>query len=106
MTQAPKLVMNRTTDLYINEGYTNEDEITYTIPAGYRQDSEPLNVSIKNAFGTFTATSTLQGNQLIYKRKLQVIDGTYPKESYQDFVDFYQAVVDADDYDVMLVKSN
>ena len=106
MNRAPKLVMNRTTDLYINEGYTSEDEITYTIPAGYRQYSEPLKVSIKNAFGTFTATSTLHGNQLIYKRKLQVIDGTYPKESYQDFVDFYQAVVDADDYDMTLVKNN
>jgi len=102
---APKMVRNRTTDLYINEGYTDEDEITYTIPAGYRQDTEPLNVNIKNAFGTFTATSTLQGDQLIYKRKLQVIDGTYPKESYQDFVDFYQAVVDADDYDVILAKN-
>ncbi|WP_179413355.1 DUF3857 domain-containing protein [Mucilaginibacter sp. E4BP6] len=106
MNRAPKLVMNRTTDLYINEGYTSEDEITYTIPAGYRQYSEPLTVSIKNAFGTFLATSTLQGNCLIYKRKLQVIDGTYPKESYQDFVDFYQAVVDADDYEMTLVKNN
>jgi len=105
MNRAPKLVMNRTTDLYINEDYTSEDEITYTIPAGYRQDTEPLNVNIKNAFGTFTATSILQGDQLIYKRKLQVIDGTYSKESYQDFVDFYQAVVDADDYDVILAKN-
>jgi len=106
MSRAPKQVMNRTTDLYINEGYTSEDEITYTIPAGYRQGTESLNVNIKNAFGTFTATSILQGDKLIYKRKLQVIDGTYPKESYQDFVDFYQAVVDADDYDVVLVKNN
>lgn len=106
MNRAPKMVMNRTTDLYINEGYTSEDEITYTIPAGYRQDSEPLNVNIKNAFGTFTASGTLKGNQLVYKRKLQIIDGTYSKESYQDFVDFCQAVVDADDYDVLLVKNN
>ena len=102
---APKMVRNRTTDLYINEGYTDEDEISYTIPSGYRQDTEPLNVSIKNTFGSFTATSTIQGDKLIYKRRLQLIDGTYPKEKYQDFVDFYQAVADADEYDVILAKN-
>lgn len=106
MNHAPKIVMNRTTDLYINEGYTSEDQIIFTIPLGYRQDTEPLNVNIKNTFGTFTAISSVQGNQIVYKRRLQIIDGTYPKESYQDFVDFYQAVVDADEYDITLVKKN
>ena len=46
----------------------------------------------------------LKGNQLIYKRKLVVIDGTYASDTYQDFVDFFQDVVDADDYTVSLVK--
>jgi len=104
INKAPKLVMNRTTDVYVNEGYTSEDDITYTIPAGYRLDTEPLNVNVKTIFGTFTATSIMQGDKIIYKRRLQVLDGTYPKSSYQDLVDFYQEVVDADDYDVTLIK--
>jgi hypothetical protein len=103
---APKEVRNRSMDLYINEGYTDEDEVTYTIPAGYHLESDLLNSTAQNKFGSFSATCSITGNQLIYKRRLQVIDGTYPKEIYQDFVDFYQAVVDADEYSVVLIKNN
>jgi hypothetical protein len=47
----------------------------------------------------------LTGNQLVYKRKMQIIGGTYSKDTYQDLVDFYQDVVDADAYTVTLIKN-
>jgi transglutaminase-like putative cysteine protease len=101
----PKQVMNRKTDVYINEGYTDEDEIVYTLPAGYHSDSNNLDVSLKTPFGNFNATSSVKDGKLIYKRKMQIIDGTYPKDTYQDLVDFYRSVVDADEYTVTLVKN-
>jgi len=100
----PPQVRNRLNNVYINRGSTDEDEITYTVPAGYHLEKEPLNVSINKPFGNFTAIMTLSGNQLTYKRKFQLIDGTYSPDTYQDFVDFYQDVVDADNYTVSLVK--
>jgi transglutaminase-like putative cysteine protease len=103
--RAPREVRNRATDIYINEGYTNEDEVVYTLPQGYHLDSAPLDVELDKPFGHFSATMKIEGNQLIYKRRLQVIDGTYPKDTYPDLVDFYQDVVDADAYDVTLVKN-
>ncbi|QJD94821.1 DUF3857 domain-containing protein [Mucilaginibacter robiniae] len=107
VNNVPREVRNRTTNLYINRGYTDVDEITYTIPEGYKLDIEPLNVTLSKPFGRFKATAQLNANhQLIYKRSLQVIDGTYSKESYQDLVSFYQAVSDADHYNVALTKTN
>ena len=97
-------VRNRANPVYINSGYTDEDEITYTLPAGYRSDLNPLNVSVEKPFGTFKATMVLNGDKLIFKRTLQVIDGTYSKDTYHDLVEFYQTVVDADNYNVTLVK--
>jgi Domain of Unknown Function with PDB structure (DUF3857) len=97
-------VRNRLNSVYINRGITDEDEITYTIPPGYHLEKDPLNLSIDKPFAKFTATMSLKGDQLIYKRKFQLIDGNYNKDTYQDLVDFYQAVVDADDYNVVLVK--
>jgi hypothetical protein len=47
----------------------------------------------------------LIGDKLIYKRKFQLLGGTYDKDVYPDVVDFYQSVVDADDYNVVLVKN-
>jgi hypothetical protein len=102
----PSQVRNRVNNVYINRGYTDEDEIIYTIPVGYHLEKDPLDLSIDKPFAKFKATMQLKGNQLIYKRKFQVIDGTYSKDAYQDLVDFYQAVVDADEYNVVLVKNN
>jgi len=102
--ETPRHVLHRQNDVYINRGYTDIDEVTYTVPAGYHLEKDPLNVSIDKPFAKFSATMELKGNQLTYKRKFQMIDGTYPKDTYQDVVDFFESVVDADGYTVSLVK--
>ena len=99
-----KPVRNRINPVTIERGYTEEDDITYTLPKGYSLDTEPLNIKIDKPFGTYTATMTIKGDQLVYNRKFQIKDGTYSKDIYQDVVDFYQSVVDADNYNVVLVK--
>lgn len=99
-------VRNRHFDVHINRGYTDEDEITYTIPAGYKIDLRPKNVKIEKPFGRFEASVTVNGDKVIYSRKLQVIDGDYSKETYQDMVDFYQQVTDSDDDNITLTKGS
>lgn len=102
----PHLVRNRQTDIYISRGQTDEDEISYTIPKGYRLEKAPLNVNINKPFGSYTVTMALTGDKLIYKRKMQLLDGTYSKGIYPEMVDFYSDIYDADNYNVTLVKSN
>jgi hypothetical protein len=48
---------------------------------------------------------TISDGKLIYKRRMELIDGTYDKDSYHDLVEFYQAAADADSYNVTLVKN-
>jgi hypothetical protein len=102
----PREVRNRHYDLYINTGYTDEDEITYTLPKGYHVDMRPAGISLEKPFGNFSVSATVVGNQLIYKRKLQIIEGTYSKDLYQAFVDFYQSVSETDNSNVTLIKDN
>jgi len=97
--------MNRQNEVYVSDGLTDLDEVTYTIPAGYHLEKVPLNVTLNKPFGNYTATMELKGDQLTYKRKFQLIDGTYSKETYQEMIDFYQDIADADDYTVSLVKN-
>lgn len=101
----PRELRIRYAPVYINEGYVDEDEITYKIPANYKLDRIPLNVHLSKPFGTYDATLTSEDGKLIYKRKVKMIDGTYSKDLYQDFVDFYQAMVDADNYAAELKKN-
>lgn len=102
--RAPAEIRNRTTGLFINEGYTDEDEIKYTIPAGYRLEKTPLAVTINKPFGKYEANMHLVGRELVYYRKIELIDGTYDKEMYDEFVTFYKKIADADEYNVSLVK--
>ncbi|MFC0515967.1 DUF3857 domain-containing protein [Mucilaginibacter angelicae] len=99
-------VRNRRNDVYINRGYTDDDEITYDLPAGYKVDIRPRKVNIDKPFGKFESGVTVNGDKLIYSRKLQIIDGTYSKDTYQDLVDFYQSIADADNDNVTLIKGN
>jgi hypothetical protein len=100
----PQQVANRVNDVFINRGFTKEDNITYTLPTGYRLEKAPVNFEVKKPFGSFSVMMAVNGNKLTYKRKLQIIDGTYSKDTYSDLVDFYQTVYDADEYTVALVK--
>jgi len=102
----PRDVRNRVNDVYINDGYTDEDEITYTLPAGYRSTRTPFNVSINKPFGKYTATLATKDGKLVYKRSLQIIDGTYNKDLYPELIDFYEKVGEADRYGVILTKEN
>ncbi|CAM3658989.1 DUF3857 domain-containing protein [Mucilaginibacter galii] len=106
-TSVPREVRNRTTNVYINRGYTDVDEVVYLVPVGYKIENIPLRVHIDKPFGRYTASVSMNDkNQIIYKRKLEVIDGTYPADSYAELVNFYQQVADADDYKIALVKAN
>jgi hypothetical protein len=50
-------VRNPYKPLYINRGYTDEDEITFILPAGYHPDMEPLNINLNKPFGKFKMTT-------------------------------------------------
>jgi hypothetical protein len=105
LTHIPPQVLNRVTDMYINEGYTEEDDITYTLPPGYHLESETNTVKLQKPFGSFSTTSEVKDGKLIYHRKFKLIDGTYPKDTYADLVDFFQDVYDADGQNLTLVKN-
>jgi transglutaminase-like putative cysteine protease len=104
--QAPRELHNRLKPVFIGDGYTDIDDITFTIPTNYRLDRTPLAIAIDKPFGSYQAHMVLNGNKIVYKRRLQLIDGTYDKNSYQDLVDFYKAVADADNYSISLIKKS
>jgi hypothetical protein len=103
--RAPRDVRNRVTPLYINQGYTDDDEITYKLPAGYKLEFNPMDIKLEKPFGKFTANMLVTGDKLVFKRYLQLKEGNYNKELYSELVDFYQKIADADNYNVSLVKN-
>lgn len=99
-----KDVINRSNPVYINRGYVDLDEISYHLPDGYKVSTKPLNIAIDKPFGKYSASTQVVDNKLVYKRSLQFNEGTYNKELYQDLVDFYQEVFEADRYSMTMEK--
>lgn len=89
-------VKNRTLKVYINRGYTDEDELIFQLPSGYKLEALPVNKQINSAFGSYSSTVKIEGKTLTYKRKMVIKDGTYAPEQYLDFSTFINEISAAD----------
>jgi hypothetical protein len=101
----PRELHDRVNDVYINDGYTDEDEITYALPPGYHPAKETYNSNHHRPFGSYSASYSVKDGQLIYKRRLQILDGTYNKDIYTEMLDFFEKVANADRIEVTLLKN-
>ncbi|RYE37189.1 MAG: hypothetical protein EOP48_29015 [Sphingobacteriales bacterium] len=85
-------VSNRTLPVYINRGYTEQDEIIYELPEGYAITARPPDKEVNSVFGSYHTNIVIDGKKLIYKRKLVVRNGTYPADKYEEFTRFFSEV--------------
>jgi len=85
-------VRNRTMPIYLNRGYTDEDNITYTLAKELEPVFEPLNKSFQSQFGSYIATTTLKDRVITLNRKFILNEGTFTAASYVDFVKFINDV--------------
>lgn len=96
----------RKTYFGVDYGFNDEDEITYTIPKGYKVEFVPKDIVIESEFGTYTAKVTAKDNTLIYTRTKTMVNKQYPPEKYNDFVTFYKKIYQADKQKSILAKIN
>ena len=89
-------VNNRTLPVYINRGFTDEDELTYHIPEGFKTEYRAKDVQLKTPYGTFSMQLEEKDKLLILKRKFVLNAGTYPATAYTAFSNFLNQVYLAD----------
>jgi hypothetical protein len=87
---------NRTLPLYINRGFTDEDELSYHIPEGYHAEYKPSDLHLQTPYGTFSSQLVLKDQLLVYKRRFVLNAGSYPANEYAAFVGFMNQVSSAD----------
>ncbi len=97
-------VKDRQLPVYINRGYTDEDHLTYSLPAGYALVGGPWKTALETPFGHYEAVLAQVGDQLSYQRRLVVHDGTYPADRYAEFCAFLNRVSTLDRHKVVLAN--
>jgi len=102
----PRKVDNRKMPFAQTYGFKDSDEITYTIPPGYKIEFIPKDIVLESEFGKYTAKAVVKDNTIVYTRMKLINSKQYPPEKYNLMVDFYKKIYLADKQKAVLAKIN
>ncbi|NLP58847.1 DUF3857 domain-containing protein [Lutibacter sp. B1] len=103
----PKRIRNRKLPIQISRGYIDLDEVEIKLPKSYSIEFLPETTEITSKFGTYSIhISKIKENTYLYKRKLKINEGTYPKEDYDVYRDFRKNIRKHDNLKIVLKKNS
>ena len=85
----------RTEDLCIGMGWTDEDAVVIQLPEGYHIEARPKDISIEKPFGTFAFSIHSADGQLRISYSMTVKSGSYDKALFPQFIDFLRSATQA-----------
>lgn len=87
---------NRQLPLYIQNGFTDIDSLAYQLDDEIVPLLLPKKISIDNKFGNYLMETKIEGNTLVYYRKLMLKEGTYEAAEYDNYKEFIDKVIETD----------
>jgi hypothetical protein len=94
----------RSVDFVFEDEFHDEDRVEIEIPEGYTLEVAPKNVTIKSAFGSYTATAKLEGDKIIYTRIREQSSARLPASAQKEVISFFEDIYKADRSKIVLVK--
>ena len=104
-TNVPPTRSDRRTDIVVPQAYVDIDSIEIILPEHIHPEWVPESRVIHSPFGEYQSTYTITQGKIEYRRTLKINQGIFPAEQYNQLVDFYQAVSQADQERIVLRKS-
>lgn len=95
---------DRKFDIYLRLSKVYFDSVLISLPENYNLEYVPNDINLTTRFGSYQLKVTEKDKLVIAERKLIVNKGTFPKASYPEFVEFYQAIQKNDNSKVILKK--
>ncbi len=100
----PRNTALRRNDIVLHANYLHLDTIIFHFQEGLYPEFLPPPTKITSRFGEYETQYTFNAGKLIYKRKLKVWGGTFPKESYSEFVAFYKNIAKTDNIKLVFLS--
>ncbi len=88
----------------IGQSYEDDYEIGFILPKNYKIDEIPDNVSINSEFGTYKLNISKNGSEVKVSRLVKINKGTFPKEKYNDYINFRKKMINADNSKILVTK--
>ena len=105
LNHVPEKNADRKIPFEIRRAFTEIDSIRIKIPATYEVESLPSEKKYITKFGGYTTKVKVNGENIIYIRKLYVEKGIFPASDYQDFYNIRKKIKKADKAKLVLVKN-
>ncbi|HLZ17779.1 MAG TPA: DUF3857 and transglutaminase domain-containing protein [Cyclobacteriaceae bacterium] len=100
----PTKMENRKTDIVLRLNYLDLDTIKFSLPESLYPEFLPQPVKINSKFGEYEASFQFDAGKVTYIRRMKVWRGRFPKETYNELVDFYKNVSKADNIKLVFLN--
>ncbi len=95
---------NRISPVLIFRPFSEVDSIVYSLPQGYKMEALPKPIELKSEFGEYSSQAKSEDNKIYYERSVKIWNGQYPKEKYNEFVEFLEKIAKHDEAKAVLIK--
>ncbi|MET3538052.1 DUF3857 domain-containing protein [Chryseobacterium limigenitum] len=95
---------NRELPFEIGQSFEDEFEINFSIPNSFKIDEVPNDVNLNSEFGTYKLSFVKNGTELKVSRKIRVNKGIFPKEKYNDYINFRKKTISNDNSKILITK--
>lgn len=95
---------NRELPFELRQSFEDEYEISFALPKSYKIDEVPENVTLNSEFGTYKLSFVKNGEELKVNRTIRINKGLYPKEKYNDYINFRKKTLNIDNSKILISK--
>lgn len=103
-TQIPEKIAERKTDVVRKLNWMDLDTIQFNVPENLYPEFLPQPVKITSKFGEYESSFKFDAGKVTYTRRMKVWKGRFPKETYNELVDFYKNVGKADNIKLVFLN--
>jgi hypothetical protein len=100
----PEKIESRKTNVVQEDAFVTNDTIRYHLPESLYPEFLPEPVKMTSRFGEYEAQFKIDQGNLIYIRRLKVNKGEFPRDSYNELIDFYKNISKADNTKVVFMN--
>jgi hypothetical protein len=104
ITYVPEKIADRKTEVVRRSNYIDLDTISFSLPENLYPEFLPEPVKINSRFGEYEANFKFESGKVTYTRRMKVWKGRFPKETYNELVDFYKNVSKADNIKLVFLN--
>ena len=100
----PPKMSERKTDVVLRKNAMDIDTIQLYLPENLYPEFLPEPIKINSKFGEYETSLKFDAGKVTYIRRMKIWKGRFPKETYNELVDFYKNVSKADNIKLVFLS--